>query len=84
MTERSDVQEGIGHLVSKGWTIAAIADDLGVAWYTIQRWQDGKTYPQVSGAVVAALKAILDKPVPKKRRYGERGHYLQRRARGKE
>ena len=65
----NEVQENIAELQRKGWTLAAIADEVGVTWFTAQRWKDGRQYPNTPKPVLAALDALLKrKRIPKKRR----------------
>ena len=64
------VQKRIRELKVKGWTLAAIADGLGVTWYTAQRWDLGQQYPTTPKPVLIVLAALVErKRVPKKRRY---------------
>jgi hypothetical protein len=82
MIERNNIQTGITTLVGRGWTLAAIADELDTHYTTLARWRDGERYPHNAKAVLALLNSLDAKKPPKKRRYGEQGHYMQRRARG--
>ena len=74
----NDVQEKLTDLVSKGWTMSAIADELGVTLNAVQKWKYGDRYPENSKAVLIVMGSLLQKKAPPKRRYPE-GHYLQRR-----
>ena len=52
--------------------MAAIADEMGVHWFTAQRWKDGRQYPDTPKPVLAALDALLKrKRIPKRRRYAK-------------
>ena len=60
-------------LRAKGWTVAAIADELKVNYYTIARWQNGARSPTNVAGVEVLLEQLLGKQrVPKKRRYAKR------------
>jgi hypothetical protein len=63
-------QTRISRLVKKGWTLAAIADELGVRPLTVKRWRDGGISPRKAKTVVAVLGKLLKrKRIPKQRRY---------------
>lgn len=56
-------------LREKGWTTAAIADAVGVDWYTVRRWVLGVRSPANGNAVLVMLDSLLwQKHVPKRRR----------------
>ena len=66
----NDVQEKIELLVAKGWSQAAIADELGVTLNAVQKWKYGDRYPSNAKLVLNALDALsLRKKIPKRRRY---------------
>ena len=66
----NDIQEKLSELGDKGWTQAAIADELSIHKGTVNRWQLGQTSPPTPKAVLLALDALLTrKRIPKKRRY---------------
>ena len=66
----SDVQSKISQLVKKGWTLAAIADELGVTSDTVELWRAGKRNPTNAKAVLLMLDRVLKKKrIPKQRRY---------------
>ena len=67
----NEVQELIAQLRSKGWTLAAVADELGVAANTLGRWQAGSRHPSNPVPVVELLRRLLGRRrVPKQKRYG--------------
>ena len=67
-----EVQSRIIRLVEKGWTFAAIADELGVTSDTVELWKAGKRNPTNSKAILVLLNTVLEKKrIPKKRRYAE-------------
>ena len=66
----TDIQTRLAELKAKGWTLAAIADEVGVTWFTVKRWEIGEQYPDTPKPVKLMLDAMLKrKRVPKKRRY---------------
>ena len=66
----NDVQERITRLIDKGWTKAALADELGMGWMGLHQWTTGERNPANPKLVLAALDSLLArKRVPKKRRY---------------
>ena len=70
------VQEKIEELQAKGWTLAALSDELDVHHMTVRRWQTGDRFPENVKPVMMALDQLLKrKRVPKQRRYapGSRG-----------
>jgi len=63
----------LGELQEKGWTLAAIADELGVAANTVVRWHSGDRYPANSAGVKVILgQLLLRRRVPKRKRYTQR------------
>ena len=66
----SDVQEKLSELRGKGWTVAAIADELGVRATTVHRWVSGDRYPDNSKPVLIVMDGLLQRNrIPKQRRY---------------
>lgn len=66
----SEIQSRIAQLVEKGWTLAAIADELGVTSDTVELWRAGKRNPTNAKAVLLMLNKVLGKKrIPKKKRY---------------
>ena len=76
----NDVQEKIAELTSKGWTLAALADEMGVSWVTASRWRSGEQYPENGKAVVLALGTLSTRKPPKRRRYAPGEHHTQRKS----
>jgi transcriptional regulator with XRE-family HTH domain len=69
----NDVQMKIAELQEKGWTLAAIADEVGVTVNAVEKWKAGDHYPANSKAVISVLEKIAQKKrIPKKRRYTDR------------
>jgi len=66
----SDIQTKIAQLVDKGWTLAAIADEVGVKSDTVENWRAGRRDPTNAKAVLAMLDRVLKKKrIPKRKRY---------------
>ena len=74
----NDIQELIRQLEGEGWTLAAIADEVGVSWRTLKRWESAETYPDTSKPVLMALDTLMKRKPPPRRRYPGT-HHLQRR-----
>ena len=73
----TDVQEILEELRVKGWSRAAIADEVGAHRETVSRWGSGRYYPENAKAVLVVLNMLLKRKAPPGRRYPH-GHYLQR------
>lgn len=68
----SGIQAKIAQLVEKGWTLAAIADELGVTSDTVENWRAGKRNPTNAKAVLLMLDKVLKKKrIPKQKRYAK-------------
>ena len=65
----SGVQEVIGKLRSKGWSKAALADELGVTWFTVTRWERGRVPANEVGVRTVLGLLFQRRRVPKRRRY---------------
>jgi IS30 family transposase len=66
----NEVQDVLQRLKENGWTLAAIADEVGVHYNTVQRWDGGTRVAANSRAVVHELERLLTRRrVPKKKRY---------------
>ena len=71
--DMNDVQEILEALAANGWSIAAVAGELGTHRETVSRWKSGNTYPAMPGPILLALKGLAKrKRVPKGKRYGIR------------
>jgi len=65
-----DIQIKINELQEKGWTLAALADELGVTVNAVEKWKAGDRYPRNAKAVLIVLELLAErKQIPKKRRY---------------
>ena len=66
----AEVQDLITELRAKGWTVAAIADELGVDYRSVIRWQTGQRSPSNVVGVRAVLSGLLQRRrIPKRKRY---------------
>jgi transcriptional regulator with XRE-family HTH domain len=64
----NDVQSRIAELQEKGWTLAAIADEVELTVNAVQKWKAGDHSP--NKATLAFLDQLLTRRrIPKKRRY---------------
>ena len=64
------VQIKIEVLQVKGWTLAAVSDELGVHHMTVRRWHTGDRFPENAKSVMMALDQLLKrKRIPRQRRY---------------
>lgn len=62
----------IAELQQKGWTLAALADELGVTVNAVEKWKAGDRYPRNAKAVIILLNQLTNrKRIPKKRRYNK-------------
>ena len=55
----NEIQQKLADLTDKGWTLVAIADEIGEMWLTVHRWQVGKTYPEAAQTALSALSGLL-------------------------
>jgi transcriptional regulator with XRE-family HTH domain len=66
----NDMQVKIAELQQKGWTLAALANELGVTVNAVEKWKAGERYPRNAKAVLMLLSQLIGrKRIPKKRRY---------------
>ena len=67
----NEVQAKLADLQHNGWTIAAIADEMGVSNMTVFRWKIGTRNAQNKLSVLYKLRSLLDrKRIPKLKRKG--------------
>lgn len=75
----NDIQSRIAQLQNKGWTLAALADELDITPNAIEKWKSGDRNPSNTKAVLTLLDQILKrKRIPKKRRYQSSGNNGER------
>ena len=66
----NEVQGRLLALQEKGWTLAAIADELGLTVNAIVKWKAGDRIPNNMKSILEHLDRVLQKRrVPKQRRY---------------
>jgi transcriptional regulator with XRE-family HTH domain len=66
----NEVQAKIAQLQEKNWTLAAIADELGVTVNAVEKWKAGDRYPSNVKPILESLDRLTKrKRVPKQRRY---------------
>ena len=64
-----DIRTQLAALHDKGWSDAAISDELGVSSVTVFRWKSGKRRPENHRSVLLMLRMLgKKKRIPKKRR----------------
>ena len=64
------VQEKLASLQAKGWTLAAIADEVGVTYNAVVKWKAGDRTPSNEKLLLEHLDRLLQqRKVPKQRRY---------------
>ena len=64
------VQERLAVLQEKGWTLAAIADEMGLTVNAVEKWKAGSRHPASPKAALAMLDRLAkQKRIPKRRRY---------------
>jgi uncharacterized protein YjcR len=74
----NDIQIKIKELQEKGWTLVAIADELGVTVNAVEKWKVGDRYPSNAKAVLALLSQLtVRKRIPKQRRYNKNKSRIQ-------
>ena len=75
----NEIRSRLAQLAEKGWTLAAIADELGVTSDTVELWRAGKRNPTNAKAVLAMLDKVLKKKrIPKQKRYAKGSRLMQR------
>lgn len=66
----NEIRTKIAQLVERGWTLAAIADELGVTSDTVENWRAGRRNATNAKAILVMLDKVLEKKrIPKQRRY---------------
>jgi len=76
----NEIQSRITELEAKGWSLAAIADELQVAYNTVQKWKAGERNTRLEKPVLDSLDRLLErKRIPKKRRYQHDNKFTDKR-----
>ena len=69
----NDIQIRIAQLEEKGWTLAALADELDITPNAVEKWKAGDRHPSNTKAILSLLDQLAKrKRIPKKRRYAEK------------
>ena len=69
----NEIQAKIAKLQEKGWTLAAISDELEVTVNAVEKWKAGDAQPRNAKGVYLLLDQLLErKRIPKQRRYNKR------------
>lgn len=66
----NDIQRKLAELQGKGWTLAAIADAIGLTHNAVEKWKAGARHP--ANPTLLALDDLKKRKAPKKRRYAPR------------
>lgn len=67
---QNPIQGKLATLQNKGWTLAALADELEQTVNTLEKWKAGDRNPANEKAVITVLETLEKrKRIPKKRRY---------------
>ncbi|MCJ7508332.1 MAG: helix-turn-helix domain-containing protein [candidate division Zixibacteria bacterium] len=68
----NEIQTRIADLEAKGWTLAALADELEVTRNAVEKWKAGDRDPSNAKAIYSLLADIAKrKRIPKKKRYNK-------------
>jgi transcriptional regulator with XRE-family HTH domain len=68
----TDIQDKIAELQKRGWTIAALADELEVSRDAVDKWMAGNRHPTNAKGIITILNQLARRRrVPKKRRYAK-------------
>jgi transcriptional regulator with XRE-family HTH domain len=66
---QNPIQIAIAGLQTKGWTLASIADAVGMSRDTLETWRNGKHRPANERLALSALETLgKRKRAPKRRR----------------
>ena len=66
----NDVQEKLASLEEKGWTLASIADELGVTYNAVTKWKAGNRTASHQKLLLEHMNRLLrQRRVPPQRRY---------------
>ena len=69
------VQKTLAELQEKGWSLAAIADEIDVSYNAVQKWKAGDRQPSNSKLVAQGLETLLQQGrIPKKRRVRQKNN----------
>ena len=68
--KKNPIQIKLASLQEKGWTLAALADELDQKVNTLEKWKAGQRNPANEKSVLTMLEQLEKrKRIPKRRRY---------------
>jgi DNA-binding transcriptional regulator YiaG len=68
--DMEEIRKMIEELLARGWTTAALSEELGVSRDTVYRWRSGRNPPENPKLVALGLIRLLHRRrVPKRKRY---------------
>src|SRR5919106_1486300 len=68
--DMEEIKKMIEELLARGWTTAALSDELGVSRDTVYRWRSGRNPPENPKLVALGLsRLLLRRRIPKRKRY---------------
>ena len=74
----NDIQIRIAQFEKKGWTLAALADELDITPNAVEKWKAGDRHPSNIKAILLLLDQLAKrKCIPKKRRYTKNRHTVE-------
>ena len=66
----NEAQTKLAELQANGWTLAAIADEIGVTVNAVEKWKAGARNPaNIKGVLMLLDQLAQRKRIPKQRRY---------------
>jgi uncharacterized protein YjcR len=74
----NDVQTRLVELQKSGWTLAAIADELGVTVNAVEKWKAADRYPTNVKAINALLDSLAVQKAPVRKRRGSNSREIQK------
>jgi len=69
VSEKTNIQGKLAILQEKGWTLAALADELEQKINTLEKWKAGDRNPANEKSVLMMLAKLEKRKPPKRRRY---------------
>jgi transcriptional regulator with XRE-family HTH domain len=71
------IQSQLYELQEKGWTLAALADKIGLTVNTLEKWKAGDNKPRLRAKTYSLLDKIKNiKRIPKKKRYSKKRYII--------
>jgi AraC-like DNA-binding protein len=70
ISDMEEIKKMIEELLARGWTIAALSDELAVSRDTVYRWRSGRNPPENPRLVALGLSRLMHRRrIPKRKRY---------------